>query len=106
MDQGGKIRTGNILRGLKGGAFDLTLASPAPRDGHPFAGDLESACDRFISWPERAPSRCQRVVSLASGLPVAVASARSAIWRARLGQALAENPDVAVVDFPHAGVLV
>ena len=32
MDQGGKIRTGNILRGMKGGAFEVTLASPAPTD--------------------------------------------------------------------------
>ena len=31
MDEGGKIRTGNILKGLKdSGAFDVTLASPAP----------------------------------------------------------------------------
>ena len=28
-DAGGKIRTSNILRGLKGGAFEVTLLSPA-----------------------------------------------------------------------------
>jgi polysaccharide biosynthesis protein PslH len=106
MDQGGKIRTGNILRAMKGGAFDLTLASPAPRDVHHFAADLQAACDRFISWPERAPSRFQRVASLGGALPVAVATDRSAIGRARVGQALADKHDVVVVDFPHAGVLV
>src|ERR1700736_1546653 len=77
MDQGGKIRTGNILRGLKGGAFEVTLASPAPPDVQRFAADLDAACDWFISWPERAPSRVGRVLSLASAVPVAVASDRS-----------------------------
>ena len=106
MDQGGKIRTGNILRGMKGGEFDLTLASPAPRDVSRFATDLQSACDRFISWPERAPSRIQRLMSLASTLPVAVASDRSDIGRTRVSQALTDKPDVVVVDFPHADVLL
>src|SRR5690349_23671287 len=30
-DSGGKIRTSNILRGLKGGAFEVVLASPVPK---------------------------------------------------------------------------
>jgi glycosyltransferase involved in cell wall biosynthesis len=106
MDQGGKIRTGNILRGMKGGAFDVTLASPAPADARPFAADLEAACDRFVSWPERPPTRLDRVTALASAVPVAVATDRSAAGRACVRRALAERPDVVVVDFPHAGVLV
>jgi glycosyltransferase involved in cell wall biosynthesis len=64
------------------------------------------ACDRFICWPERAPSRLRRVLSLASAVPVAVATDRSAAGRACISQALADKPDVVVVDFPHAGVLV
>jgi len=106
MDQGGKIRTGNILRGMKGGAFEVTLASPAPADVARFAGDLDTACDHFVSWPERAPSRIGRVLSLASAVPVAVASDRSAAGSACVSRALAAKPDVVVVDFPHAGVLV
>jgi hypothetical protein len=106
MDQGGKIRTGNILRGLKGGAFDVTLASPAPADVRRFAGDLDAACDHFISWPEHMRTRLDRVVSLMSRLPVAVASDRSAAGSARILAALETKPAVVVVDFPHAGVLV
>jgi hypothetical protein len=60
MDQGGKIRTGNILRGLKGGAFEVVLASPAPTDVKRFAPDLDAASDRFISWPERGPAALWR----------------------------------------------
>jgi glycosyltransferase involved in cell wall biosynthesis len=106
MDQGGKIRTGNILRGMKGGAFDLTLASPAPKDAQRYTTDLETACDRFISWPEHQRTRVRRVLSLADTVPVAVASDRSVEGIARIKRALAEKPDVVVVDFPHAGVLL
>jgi glycosyltransferase involved in cell wall biosynthesis len=105
MDQGGKIRTGNILRGLKGGAFDVTLASPAPPNRARFAADIEAACDRFVSWPEQPPSRLRRVLALASRLPVAAATDQSTAGRAVVATALAQPTDVAVVDFPHAGVL-
>ncbi len=47
MDQGGKIRTGNILRGMRGGAFEVTLASPAPADVKRFQSDLTHTCDRL-----------------------------------------------------------
>jgi polysaccharide biosynthesis protein PslH len=106
MDQGGKIRTGNILRGMKDGPFEVTLASPAPADARRFTADLEEACDHFISWPERTPTRIGRLLSLSSVVPVAVASDRSASGSACIARALAGRPNVVVVDFPHAGVLV
>ena len=106
MDQGGKIRTGNILRGLKGGAFEVTLASPAPVDQARYAEETAAACDRFVWWPEAAASRVRRVMALASRLPVAAATDRSAAGSAVVRAALAERPDVVVVDFPHADVLM
>lgn len=106
MDQGGKIRTGNILRGLKGGAFEVVLASPAPTDVKRFAPDLDAASDRFISWPERGPTRIRRWLSLAGQVPVAVAGDRSYAGSTCVSRALADKPEVVVVDFPHAGVLV
>jgi glycosyltransferase involved in cell wall biosynthesis len=106
MDQGGKIRTGNILRGLVGGAFEVTLASPAPLDANGFQSDLDAACNQFISWPQRTPTGIERVLSLAREVPVAVASDRSKAGSACIRRALSAKPDVVVVDFPHAGVLV
>lgn len=106
MDQGGKIRTGNILRGLKGGAFEVTLASPAPADQIPYAADIGAACDHFLSWPEQGSSRIRRLMALASRLPVAAATDRSAAGSAVVRQALAARPDVVVVDFPHTDVLM
>ena len=106
MDQGGKIRTGNILRGLKGGAFHITLASPAPQSLVPFVVDLAAASDRFASWREEPPSRGRRLCALGNRLPVAVATDRSLAGRSVVGNALASKPDVVVVDFPHADVLM
>ena len=106
MDQGGKIRSGNTLMGLKGGAFEVTLASPAPPDVARFSAEIAASCDHFISWPEKPPSRLGRVLALASAVPVAVATDRSTAGSACIAAELAKKPDVVVVDFPHAAVLV
>ncbi len=106
MDQGGKIRSGNTLIGLTGGACERGLASPAPADAARYASDIAAACDRFVSWPEEAPSKIKRALALAGALPVAAATDRSVAGSACVAAALAEKPDVVVVDFPHAGVLV
>jgi glycosyltransferase involved in cell wall biosynthesis len=107
MDEGGKIRTGNILKGLKSsGAFEVTLASPAPPEASTRTTEIASACDRFVSWSAAAPSRIRRVASVAGRLPVAVASDSSAAGRRSVASALQESPEVVVVDFPHADVLM
>jgi glycosyltransferase involved in cell wall biosynthesis len=106
MDQGGKIRTGNILRAMQSGAFDVTLVSPAPPDCAGYAFDIAGVCCRFIGWPEKPRSSVRRVLALGSRLPVAAATDRSAEGGSVVRQALAERPDVLVVDFPHADVLV
>jgi glycosyltransferase involved in cell wall biosynthesis len=107
-DSGGKIRTVNILRGLKGGAFEIVLASPLP---HGLRGDRPetlSICDRFVGWPDSARGalfQWTRMRHLVSRLPVAVATDYSETGhRAILGE-LERCPDVVVVDFPHAAVL-
>jgi glycosyltransferase involved in cell wall biosynthesis len=109
-DSGGKIRTSDILRGLKGGVFDVTLASPAPagaaeRD----AAQLDGLCDRFAAWPE--PERgpwfpVLRLAHLAGPLPVSVATDRSAPGLRRVAEEIAKQPDVVVIDFAHAAVLM
>jgi glycosyltransferase involved in cell wall biosynthesis len=106
MDQGGKIRTGNILRGLKGGVFDVTLVSPAPINYDRYATDVNTICDRFLTWDERPYSWLRRRLALASRLPVAAAIDRSSVGAMVVSHALAERPDVIVVDFPHADVLI
>ncbi|MEO8004046.1 MAG: glycosyltransferase [Betaproteobacteria bacterium] len=109
IDSGGKIRTVNVLRGLKGGAFEITLASPLPLHVRPGdAAEIESVSDRFAGWTDSTRGglfRFTRMRHLISPLPVAVATDGSAAGRAEIARELERHPDVVVVDFPHAAVL-
>jgi glycosyltransferase involved in cell wall biosynthesis len=104
-DEGGKIRTSNILRQMKGGAFHIALAMPTPADRAAFAGDIGAVCDELIAWPQNSPSRPRRLLALASRLPVSVATDRSRAGQAAVASALATRPDIVVTDLPHAAVL-
>ncbi|HEV2851314.1 MAG TPA: glycosyltransferase [Thermoanaerobaculia bacterium] len=109
MDNGGKIRTVQILRGMKGGAWEITLASPVPPDGRTrFAAELSAVCDRFASWPEPRRGRAFRLTRmrhLVSRFPVPVATDRSDAGRRVVAAELAGRPDVVVFDFLHSTVL-
>ena len=108
IDQGGKVRTCGILRDLKGGRFEITLASPAPAgsDAAAYAAEIATVCDRFVSWPGPRGSGPGRLAALFRGLPASVASDVSAAGCAVVTTALATRPDLVVVDFAHAAVLV
>ena len=105
LDQGGRIRTANTLRHMKGGAFHITLASPAPLDADRFAAETATICDRFVSWPEPRMSRLGKLLALAGPLPVSAATDVSAPGRAVVAKAIDARPDVVLIDFPHAAVL-
>jgi glycosyltransferase involved in cell wall biosynthesis len=108
-DSGGKIRSAQILRGIKDGEFAITLAAPAPADGaQGFSAELDEVCDRFVHWPAPAGGlvfAARRAGHLLSRLPVSVASDRSPEARAVVARELARGPDVAVFDFAHSTVL-
>ena len=108
-DSGGKIRTTQVLKGLRGGHFRITLASPAPPGARARYGDeISSICDDFQSWDDPSDSlshRVRRVASVMSEVPVAVASDRSTAGVLLVAQCLARKPNVVVFDFPHAAVL-
>jgi len=106
LDQGGRIRTANTLRHMKGGAFRITLLSPAPPDAGRYAGETESVCDEFLSWPEPRMSTAAKILALAGPVPVAAATDASKTGSAVVAAALAEGPDAILVDFPHAAVLL
>lgn len=108
-DSGGKIRTGQVLRGMKGGPFDITLISPEPPGAAArHREDLEAVCDRFAGWPE--PDRgalfpLTRMRHIPSSLPIPVATDRTPAGRDLVAAELAKQPDVAVFDFVHTAVL-
>lgn len=107
-DTGGRIRTTNILRGLKGGRFDITLIGPATAEQHArWGAEIGQLCDRFVAWepvPERA--RWRRVFDLLDELPVNVVTDRNRPAIETVARELASSGhDVVVFDFVHAAVL-
>jgi glycosyltransferase involved in cell wall biosynthesis len=107
-DEGGKIRTGQILRGMKGSTFEIDLIAPASEDEvRAHRAELEALCDRFEAWPPERRSalwKLARLRHLASPLPVAVRTDRSAAFARAIEGGLARRPDVVVFDYVHSAV--
>jgi glycosyltransferase involved in cell wall biosynthesis len=105
---GGRIRTTNVLRGLRGGAFEVTLSGPATAEQRQqWQTQIGTLCDRFEAWaPAAALPRWTRAVDLCRSIPVNVAADRTAAaMQAVRGLLARERFDVVVFDFVHAAVL-
>lgn len=107
-DAGGKIRTTNILRGMKGGAFQITLVSVATAEQTKrWAAEISSVCDNFISWePVAERPKWRRVIDLFDALPVNVTTDRTTNGAAAVHSVSNSSEiDVIVFDFVHSSVL-
>lgn len=107
-DAGGKIRTTNILRGLKGREFEISLICPATIEQQTrWADEIQTVCDEFLPWtpaPERP--KWQRAFDLLGEVPVNIANDKTAPGIAAVAAlALRDDIDLIVFDFVHAAVL-
>ncbi|MHC4548641.1 MAG: glycosyltransferase family 4 protein [Planctomycetota bacterium] len=106
---GGRIRTSQILRGMKGGAFEITLCSPAPKDAEQrHRAELAQVCDRFVGWPEPRRGRLFKIARLRhllSPLPIPAETDRTRAGSRVVARELAARPDVVVFDFLHSVVV-
>ena len=109
VDSGGKIRTTQTLRGMKGGRFRIKLVSPASEDlVARYAAELATVCDEFVWWPQPATSRLQgllRMRHIAKSVPIPVATDYSDAAAELVARELAKTPDAVVFDFVHAVIL-
>ena len=109
VDSGGKIRTTQILRGLKGGQFAVRLVSPATASlVEQYELELKGICDEFSWWPAARTGLLRTLRRVSYGLnrlPIPVRSDWSAAAARLVDRAMAEDPDVVVFDFVHAAVL-
>lgn len=110
VDSGGKIRTTQILRGLKGGRFRVHLLSPAtPELVEQYGAELDSVCDRFSSWPQPQRGRLfhfSRLRHALHELPVPIRTDCSDAGVDLVARAAGAPADVIVFDFLHATVLM
>ena len=109
VDSGGKIRTTQILRGMKEDAdYEIVLVSPAtPEELSLYANDLPSVCDEFLSWPQKERGRLfnvTRMRHLVSSIPIPVRTDFDTAGAALISKEI-ERADVVVFDFLHAAVL-
>ena len=107
-DAGGKIRTGNILRGMQGGVFEITLVMPAtPGQKAQWGDELKTLCDHLVTWPApKTLPRWTRAVDLMRTTPANVANDATAAARRTVARLLDQTEfDVVVYDFVHAAVL-
>ncbi len=106
MDAGGKIRTANILKNMKGGAFEIDLIAPATDEEQgQWSEEITLLCDNFTAFaPDISGMRRQvaRFFSLASSLPVAVRSEARPAARFAVHEALLRKPDLVIYDYVHA----
>jgi polysaccharide biosynthesis protein PslH len=108
-DTGGRIRTSNTLRGLKGGRFEVTLLAPADATlQQRWSREVAGLCDHFVAFPPLpVRPRWRRALDLWGDLPVSVTSSVSREAAATVEQTLREQPfDVVVFDFVHATPLM
>lgn len=109
-DSGGKIRTTQILRGLKGGAFEVVLLMPSTAgEANAWRSRIERCCDEFVTWrPAETTAfgaKARRAMLAMSSLPIAVASDADPAGAAKVADALSADADICVFDFPHSAVL-
>ena len=111
MDAGGKIRTANILKHMKGGAFRIHLLAPAAAEqAARWRSCIDEVCDDFTAFepaPGDAAAQARRALGLVSPLPVSVwtdarPDARRAVAAALSGP---PAPDLVVFDYIHAMAL-
>jgi glycosyltransferase involved in cell wall biosynthesis len=93
---------------MKGGEYEITLASPAsPAQEETHRASIAEVCDRFVPWAGNSAMAvgALRIASIASTLPIPVATDRSRRGRRIVRRELDAAPDVVVFDFPHSAVL-
>ena len=108
VDSGGKIRTTQILRGLKGGRFKIRLLAPGSSAlARQYAGELDSICDEFAFWdtPPSALHTLRRLRHVVGRLPIPIATDYLPAAARLVREELARPVAVAVFDFLHAAVL-
>ncbi|MEK7264637.1 MAG: glycosyltransferase [Pseudomonadota bacterium] len=103
LDAGGKIRSANILKNLKGGAFATRLLMPATSgEAARWKGEIETLADAVTLYrpsPRNLLWKARRAAGLFTHIPISVHADADSAARRALSVALGEKPDLVVFDY-------
>ena len=106
MDAGGKIRSANILKHLKGGAFETHLIMPAADEAAAaWKAEIDSLADQVTMW--RAPARntawkARRAAGFLSAIPISAFADADQRAKSAVRTALSAGPDLVVFDYAQS----
>ena len=103
MDAGGKIRSANLLMNLKGGAFRTRLVMPADAaERERWRAEIDALADETAFWRPAAQGvlrGARRIGAFVSPHPVSAAADAGPAARRAIAAALADGPDLVVIDY-------
>lgn len=106
MDAGGKIRSANILKHLKGGAFRTRLLMPAADDERErWKREIETLADDIRLYPPAPRNflwKIRRAAGFFSATPISAISDADPGAKRAVAAALAEEPDLVVFDYAQS----
>jgi glycosyltransferase involved in cell wall biosynthesis len=109
VNTGGRIRTTQILRGLKGGRFRIVLAMPATTERlRYFRSDIQQVADEVVHWEQGERGMLfhyTRLRHVLHRLPIPIRTDLSNRALEVVEKQLAAKPAVVVFDFLHGAVL-
>lgn len=105
-DAGGKIRSANILKNLKGGAFETRLLMPASADEEArWSAEIATLADNVTVWhPAKrgAMWKVRRAAGFFSRTPISALSDADAAAKKAVSDALSRGPDLVVFDYAQS----
>ncbi|NWG92407.1 MAG: glycosyltransferase, partial [Parvularculaceae bacterium] len=103
LDAGGKIRSANILKHMKGGAFETRLLMPARQDEETrWMAEIAALADETAFWRPAAKSalwKARRAAGFLSPIPISAWSDADQPARRAVANALRRGPDLVVFDY-------
>lgn len=106
LDAGGKIRSANILKNLKGGAFATRLLMPARAEEEArYRDDIAALADETALYrpaPRDAAWKVRRAAAFFSAIPISVAADAVAASKSAVRAALLKKPDLVLFDYAQS----
>lgn len=103
MDAGGKIRSANILKNLKGGAFRTKLLMPATsEEAARWTAEISTLADAVTIYrpsPRNLIWKARRAAGFFGAIPISAHADADAAARRATAQALGDKPDLVVFDY-------